>query len=318
MDKIGYAIENVAGELFRDMLIGFVPDVRQRRWHVMFHYPSHSGVNPDLLIDAINRYLGFDITIACSELSTKWDQWDVSAQKAEDLLELKYYLPEESLFLDQVLSDVLPDCVIERKKEFSHRLALLQLNDAIESIQGIGLGLKNPFPRPKIMKNVLREMMLEIAQVREKHDPEAYSSVAPFMEHQTLQEEIDDISTMVREMGESLFHDRYALERKQYIEAARQYINDQLFEDVSLQRISEHVNMSPTYFSKLFKLETGQSFTDFVLSAKLDKAEQMMRDGKSVTDISEKLGYLNLSSFTRMFKKIKGVAPSHYNSTGNF
>ncbi|WP_240420692.1 response regulator [Paenibacillus periandrae] len=317
MEKIGYAIENVAGELFREALIGFVPDVRQRRWHVMFHYPGHTGVNPLLLIDAIERYLGFDITIACSELYTKWDHWDVSAPKAEELLELKYYLPEESLFFDQVLSDVLPDSIIERKKEFSLRLSLLQLNDAIACMQSIGSDLKSPFPKPKIMKNMFREMMLEIAQLRERHDPEANSSGMPFREHQTLREELHNISTLVRETGESLFHDRYTLERKQYIEAARHFINDHLFEDVSLNRISEQVSMSPAYFSKLFKLETGQSFTDYVLAAKLDRAEQMMREGKSVTDISEKLGYLNLSSFTRMFKKIKGVAPSHYNSSGS-
>ncbi|WP_420869777.1 helix-turn-helix domain-containing protein [Cohnella ginsengisoli] len=54
------------------------------------------------------------------------------------------------------------------------------------------------------------------------------------------------------------------------------------------------------------------SFTEFVVHEKTEQAIVMMRNGKTLTEISEKLGYLNLSSFTRMFKKARGVSPSRY------
>ena len=46
----------------------------------------------------------------------------------------------------------------------------------------------------------------------------------------------------------------------------------------TLNGVSEHVYMSPWYFSKLFKKETGETFTEFLLKCRIEKAKNLLKN----------------------------------------
>lgn len=312
LDKIGYAIENVAGELYRDALIGFVSDVKQRVWHAIFHRAAEAGIAPLPLIEAVSRYLGFDISVACSGPFDDWTGWLAADREAERLLALDYYPHQDRLFLGPGPIDALPQPIVAWKQLFLRRLSLLQWSDMHASLHDVARLLAPPYPQPFLMQNLFRDLKLQTDLLGRKLGHPVYPFGPPSCDHAALQDEIDCIAAALRQLETSLQIGYSAPERRHLVEAAEHYIREHAFDDISLQQISDHLHVSPTYFSKQFKMETGQSFTDYVLAAKVELAEQMIRSGVPLTDISEKLGYLNLSSFTRMFKKIKGVSPSHY------
>ena len=73
------------------------------------------------------------------------------------------------------------------------------------------------------------------------------------------------------------------------------------------------MGFNATYFSTLFKKETGQNFTDYLTELRIGKARELLSGDKvSVQDVAEMVGYSDLKYFSRLFKKSTGVSPSDY------
>lgn len=85
-------------------------------------------------------------------------------------------------------------------------------------------------------------------------------------------------------------------------------------EEVSVVNIAARFNISVGYISKLYKKITGQTFIDYVLELRVEKAKKLLCEKLSlkVKDVAESVGYLNTSSFVRVFKMRTGVSPSEY------
>lgn len=90
------------------------------------------------------------------------------------------------------------------------------------------------------------------------------------------------------------------------------YIQNHLAE-VSLSDVADHFGFSVSYCSRLIKSTTGQGFNDWKRTLRIRQAEHMLLDTKkSVEDIAEALGYMNLETFIRTFKKELHLTPSQY------
>lgn len=73
------------------------------------------------------------------------------------------------------------------------------------------------------------------------------------------------------------------------------------------------MGFNATYFSSLFKKETGRNFTDYLTELRMNKAKELLREKDiMVSDVAEMVGYNDLKYFSRLFKKITGISPSDY------
>lgn len=98
----------------------------------------------------------------------------------------------------------------------------------------------------------------------------------------------------------------------QIIESAKQYIAMTLDQDHSLNLVAEQVNLNPSYFSRLFRKETGQNFLQYVASIKIDEAmKQLEQTDDPIYNIAEKVGYTE-QTFRRVFKSQTGMSPNEY------
>ncbi len=90
-------------------------------------------------------------------------------------------------------------------------------------------------------------------------------------------------------------------------------IHESLAEDISLEEISRRVEISPFYFSKLFKEETGENFIDYLTMARMQKAKDLLREpSRSIKEISAASGYADPNYFSKLFKKVVGVTPTEF------
>ncbi|MEY8522093.1 helix-turn-helix domain-containing protein [Lachnospiraceae bacterium 38-10] len=97
------------------------------------------------------------------------------------------------------------------------------------------------------------------------------------------------------------------------IRQAKEYIDDHFYKDMSLDDISRELNISPYYFSKLFKEETGENFVEYVTGRRMDRAKYLLRNpDKSIKEICAEVGYSDPNYFSRIFKKYQGVSPTEY------
>lgn len=91
------------------------------------------------------------------------------------------------------------------------------------------------------------------------------------------------------------------------------FIRDHPRENVSMKEMAELCHLSPSYFSRLFNRETGENFVNYVNRQKIQLAKEQLRGtSKSISQIAGELGYLNVSNFIAVFKRMEGVTPSVY------
>ncbi len=80
---------------------------------------------------------------------------------------------------------------------------------------------------------------------------------------------------------------------------------------LSLGDVAEHVNLSSSYFGRLFKSISGTSHNVFLNNVRLEKARQLLAETTDAeVKICEKVGFNNISYFSTLYKKKYGVPPS--------
>lgn len=95
---------------------------------------------------------------------------------------------------------------------------------------------------------------------------------------------------------------------------AKNFIDSNYYnESISLQSISDKLNVSTAYLSKLLKKEEGISFIDYLTQIRIKKALQLMKDPKlKIYEIAEKVGYNDQHYFSTAFKRVIGMSPIEY------
>ncbi len=97
------------------------------------------------------------------------------------------------------------------------------------------------------------------------------------------------------------------------IHDAQVYIEQNYSKDLILDDVSKELQLSPYYFSKLFKKRTGKNFIEYLTDVRMDKAKELLRNSnKSMKEICMEIGYTDPNYFSRTFKKNVGVTPSEY------
>lgn len=97
------------------------------------------------------------------------------------------------------------------------------------------------------------------------------------------------------------------------ISDAMQYIDKNFHRELSLEEVSREVYVSPYYFSKLFKEQTGMNYIEYLTQKRMEAAKLLLQDRKlTIKQICNKIGYSDPNYFSRLFRKIEGLTPSEY------
>lgn len=90
-------------------------------------------------------------------------------------------------------------------------------------------------------------------------------------------------------------------------------IEGDLTGDLSLAKIAKINNVSPSYFSALFKKETGQTLTEYVNSKRVGYAKHLLKNTNlQIQTIAQHCGILDFHYFCRIFKRFTGKTPTEY------
>lgn len=102
-------------------------------------------------------------------------------------------------------------------------------------------------------------------------------------------------------------------ESESVVARAKAYIKENYQKDISLDDVSRMVDISPYYFSKLFKQEQGEGFVEYLTRTRMTAARQLLRTPQySIKEICAMCGYSDPNYFSRIFKRYEGVTPSEY------
>ncbi|TFE26653.1 response regulator transcription factor [Cohnella luojiensis] len=104
-----------------------------------------------------------------------------------------------------------------------------------------------------------------------------------------------------------------SVSKRPEIKEACKYVSLHLNRRISLDEVAEILHLNASYFSRMFKKETGETFIEYVTRMKMERAREMLdRTSNTVGEICEQLGYDNQSYFIKTFKAHSGVTPMEY------
>lgn len=94
---------------------------------------------------------------------------------------------------------------------------------------------------------------------------------------------------------------------------AQEYIAANYRNEIRLNDLADLAGMSPSSFSRFFKLRTGRSLSDYIIGIRLDVASRELVSTKTpIAEICFSSGFNNVSNFNRIFKKNKGYTPKEF------
>ncbi len=97
------------------------------------------------------------------------------------------------------------------------------------------------------------------------------------------------------------------------MDQAKAYINQNYHRDISLDDVSRRVGISPYYFSKIFKEDTGEGFIEYLTKIRMERARELLATSNySMKEICSQVGYADPNYFSRSFKKNVGLTPTEY------
>lgn len=330
-DNCSFALDNVTDELLthygstavsfrlsnRELLLLFEIDNSAGQ-----HQSRYSRVESALrkIREALHKYLSMSVSFIVGEPAA-----DLSKLRSE-MLQLaegrgqRFYLPEGTTDRLQELEysqDDLFNHYAEALEQF-REVVLLQESARIDPVvRGWAERIRVHRYSPETVKEWFLKLMLDLHLKFKtmEHVSAEYSREAL---HQTFLEadRLDRLAAIASDyMRKAIIRMEhvYGQPKRAEIAEAQRYVELNLGRKISLDEVASHLHLNSSYFSRLYRKETGETFIDFVTRMKMEKAKELLDQSRhSVHEIADRLGYDNKSYFVKLFKAHSGMTPGEY------
>ena len=88
------------------------------------------------------------------------------------------------------------------------------------------------------------------------------------------------------------------------------YVNEHLTEELTIEKIAEHLHISPSQVSRIFKRATGASVHNYIITKRLIMFNKKLEKGAGVLNACHECGFHDYSALYRLYKKRFGIAPT--------
>lgn len=205
------------------------------------------------------------------------------------------------------------DTIVDSIKVLDEEKLHQQLHRWFEQLASLGVP-------PDIIRQLIVQLLMKAAVLAGELGV-AQEDLIPAENVQEALEQHDSLE-LLREFVEGTLarfiagirHRRHHHEKNDAIEQVMRYIQlNYGNSELSLNALSDEFRMSVSHLSKMFKDYTGGNFIDYLMEIRIEKSkERLAETSDKVRDIAESVGYTNVNSFTRIFKKFTGLTPSEY------
>ncbi|MCX7709850.1 MAG: response regulator [Clostridia bacterium] len=326
-ELIKFSVSNIAGEILQSV---FKSIVFYSESDFLIAVVNLSSETDTLLYSTcseiqfcVKRHLKLTVTISIGRPCSSLEDVSVSFAEAQIALETKTF-KGKSKIIPYGEMDAIPvnnpfDYPSEQEKEILNSLKsmdLVELNRALDKMFTDMVNSRIGYRQ--IKHTCLRCLTISLCFVEERgidvkealgEDFDPYEEIVKY-------ETVEDIKLWLHRLYKKLMD--YMLESKgdkyrSIIKVAIKYMNEHYHEDIGIKDIASQVYISPNYFSRIFKEETGESFVEWLNKLRIEKAKQYLKDATVKTyEVSEKVGYRDYKYFIYIFKKYTGCTPKEY------
>ena len=101
--------------------------------------------------------------------------------------------------------------------------------------------------------------------------------------------------------------------KSNYVWEAIKYLKESYREDLNIRKVADFLKISESYLSRLFKMETGYTFVEYLTNYRIKKAIELLREkSEKIYEVAALVGYSDSRYFSALFRKYVGVTPSEF------
>lgn len=129
------------------------------------------------------------------------------------------------------------------------------------------------------------------------------------------EQDLDDLCMLLQDVAESFMSAMFYEKDKgnPYIRKALRFIADNYYEHLELSTVADCVQLSPSYFSTLFRQVVGVNFREHLCRVRVEESKRLLLSTDySLADIAVSVGFPDQSYYCKMFKRIVGLSPGKY------
>ncbi|KRE49022.1 response regulator transcription factor [Paenibacillus sp. Soil522] len=168
-------------------------------------------------------------------------------------------------------------------------------------------------PTPELVKREAYELLSAYAYLNGDS-----KTLSDFRDHISRCDTVVQLESAIRHLFEEMEHpNQLRLNDKghsgQLITKAIEYIKLHYRDDLTLQEVADTIHVSKSYFSNLFKKQSGQNFIDYLIDLRLHEAKRMLVQNEyKIYEVAEKSGFNDVKYFSKLFKKMTQMTPVEY------
>lgn len=136
-----------------------------------------------------------------------------------------------------------------------------------------------------------------------------------FLSFISQEQDLDDLCMLLQDVAESFMSAMFYEKDKgnSYIRKALRFIGDNYFEHLELAAVAGFVQLSPSYFSTLFRQVVGMNFREYLCHVRVEESKRLLLSTDfALADIAISVGFPDQSYYCKMFKRIVGISPGKF------
>ena len=321
MKKLVNLIENRCKEYTTDLIVAqqknagiqvilnYVPGNREHIWDMITE-------TFEQMKEYLSNFISYELTVGISEEVDSFGKIRIAIEMSRESVDNRLLKGTgRQLLYQHENKNLLTGIGLEKQLQELHRVVETMQQDAIryQVHKCLHMATEHDLFASEyyaIAKLILREIAdalpFEEGTVdwEEKYeDTENCTSVAMLGEYL-----VDTVITMVEQYQSAKMNQ----ERKPVLMAI-DYMKEHFADKITLEEVAELSGFNTNYFSELFKKETGENFSNYLVGIRMEEAKKLLRDtNEAVYVIGERVGYKDAKYFSQQFVKVVGIKPAEY------
>lgn len=329
---LNYSIINIIEEIINDSFDGYCFEGKTGEFCVFLsnkNKKSEKIINRDLIdvseriIDMLKLYLNIRAVIGIGEGGAGIQGLQLAYTRAIEAIKFRFFEGYSRYILWNQIRDIeFTDkdySVLQYKDRIFNALSLLDKKEITDIFSLIVEDLSILLLSRKNLCKVTLELFYIIS---EYFDPYQINMVEVLNTSYRSYEQLmymynyTEVKEWIIDVKENILQyitNQQEIDYNRIIARAKKYISENYNQDISLKEVADEVNLSPSYFSTVFKSFCGSSYSQYITNIRVDNAKVLLTNTNlKVYEIAEQVGYHNAYYFNRIFKKVTGLSPGEY------
>lgn len=273
----------------------------------------------------VQRFFHFTLTAAVGPCVGTLEELRGSCIRARDALEHKVYMGKNQVILaENVPAGAGGGTVLLAREDEEALKEAVAMNKNLAAQKKLDEIFRTYFENGAYTRkavrqfgNVLLRLVLRALQDAQIDPQEAFGQNVHIVDEIECYETLDEIRMFVKNVysrAVRVLEGRQGSNYRHTVRDSIEYVKAHYAESIQVSDVAAAVYVTPNYFSKIFKQETGENFTEWLNKFRIEKAKALIlqQQGEKVYEIAAKVGFHDYKYFAFIFKKYTGYTPGTF------